>query len=35
MDPACSTRDGMASYMRREHERYGSIIRGANIKIEQ
>ena len=35
MDPACSTPDRMASYMHREQERYGSIIRGANIKIEQ
>lgn len=35
MDPAWSTPDEMASYMRREQERYGSIIRGANIKIEQ
>jgi tripartite-type tricarboxylate transporter receptor subunit TctC len=35
MDPAWSTPDEMATYMRREQERYGSIIRGANIKIEQ
>ena len=35
MDPAWDTPDEMASYMRREQERYGSIIRGANIKIEQ
>lgn len=35
MDPAWDTPEEMASMMRSEQERYGSIIRGANIKVEQ
>ncbi|MBI3376455.1 MAG: tripartite tricarboxylate transporter substrate binding protein [Betaproteobacteria bacterium] len=35
MDPAANTPEEMAALMRREQERYGSIIRNANIKIEQ
>ena len=35
MDPAASTPDDMANFMRREQERYGNIIRSANIKVEQ
>ncbi len=34
LDPAANTPDEMAALMRREQERYGSIIRNANIKIE-
>jgi tripartite-type tricarboxylate transporter receptor subunit TctC len=34
MDTASSTPDEMAAFMRREQERYGSIIRNANIKAE-
>jgi hypothetical protein len=29
------TPDEMAAFLRREQDRYGSIIRGANIRIEQ
>jgi hypothetical protein len=29
------TPDEMAAFLRQEQERYGSIIRGANIKVEQ
>jgi len=35
MDTASSTPEEMASFLRREQERYGSIIRNANIKVEQ
>src|SRR5262245_57494441 len=35
MDARTSTPDEMAAYMRREQERYGKIIRDANIKVEQ
>lgn len=35
MDPVSMPPDEMAAYLKREHERYGSIIRNANIKIEQ
>jgi len=34
MDAASSTPDEMAAFMRREQERYGTIIRNANIKVE-
>jgi tripartite-type tricarboxylate transporter receptor subunit TctC len=34
-DPISSTPDDMASFMRRELERYAGIIRNANIKVEQ
>ena len=34
MDPAANAPDEMAAFMRREQERYGSIIRSANIKVE-
>jgi tripartite-type tricarboxylate transporter receptor subunit TctC len=34
MDTASSTPDEMAAFMRREQERYGTIIRNANIKAE-
>jgi tripartite-type tricarboxylate transporter receptor subunit TctC len=34
MDTASSTPDEMAAFMRREQERYASIIRNANIKAE-
>jgi tripartite-type tricarboxylate transporter receptor subunit TctC len=35
LDPVSSTPDDMASFMRREQERYATIIRNANIKVEQ
>jgi len=35
MDPAFNTPDEMGPFLKREQERYGSIIRNANIKIEQ
>jgi tripartite-type tricarboxylate transporter receptor subunit TctC len=35
LEPVSSSPDEMASFMKREQERYGSIIRNANIKIEQ
>ena len=35
MDVAWNTPDEMAAYMRREQERYGTIIKNAGIKIEQ
>lgn len=35
MDPAANTPEQMAALMRREHERYATIIRNANIKLEQ
>ena len=34
LDPVSTTPDEMATFMRREQERYGDIIRKANIKIE-
>jgi tripartite-type tricarboxylate transporter receptor subunit TctC len=34
LDPVATTPDEMASFMRREQERYGAIIRAANIKVE-
>jgi tripartite-type tricarboxylate transporter receptor subunit TctC len=34
METAASTPDEMGAMMRREQERYGSIIKGANIKVE-
>jgi tripartite-type tricarboxylate transporter receptor subunit TctC len=34
LDPVASTPDEMASFMRREQERYATIIRNANIKVE-
>jgi tripartite-type tricarboxylate transporter receptor subunit TctC len=35
LDPVASTPDEMAAFMRREQERYATIIRNANIKVEQ
>jgi tripartite-type tricarboxylate transporter receptor subunit TctC len=35
MDTASSAPDEMAGFLKREQERYGSIIRNANIKVEQ
>jgi tripartite-type tricarboxylate transporter receptor subunit TctC len=35
LEPAANTPDEMGALMRREQERYGSIIKGANIKVEQ
>jgi tripartite-type tricarboxylate transporter receptor subunit TctC len=35
LETASMTPDEMAAFLRKEQERYGSIIRGANIKIEQ
>ena len=35
LDPAWNTPEEMTSFMRREQERYGSIIKNAGIKIEQ
>ena len=35
LEPAATTPDEMAALLRREQERYGSIIKGANIKVEQ
>jgi tripartite-type tricarboxylate transporter receptor subunit TctC len=34
MDPASNTPDEMASFLRSEQARYGSIIKSANIKVE-
>jgi len=34
MDPASNTPEEMASFMRNEQARYGSIIKNANIKVE-
>jgi len=34
MDPASSTPDEMAAFLRNEEARYGSIIKNANIKVE-
>ena len=35
LEPAANTPDELGQYMKREQERYGSIIKGANIKVEQ
>jgi tripartite-type tricarboxylate transporter receptor subunit TctC len=35
LDAVWSTPQEMASFMQREQERYGTIIKNANIKIEQ
>jgi tripartite-type tricarboxylate transporter receptor subunit TctC len=35
LETASMTPDEMAAFLRQEQERYGSIIRGANIKVEQ
>jgi tripartite-type tricarboxylate transporter receptor subunit TctC len=35
LDPVSGTPDEMAAFMRREQERYATIIRDANIKLEQ
>jgi tripartite-type tricarboxylate transporter receptor subunit TctC len=35
LETASMTPEEMAAFLRREQERYGSIIRGANIKVEQ
>ena len=35
MDPASNTPDEMGPFLKREQERYGTIIRNAGIKIEQ
>ena len=35
LDARSSTPDDMAAFMRREQERYGKIIRDANIKVEK
>jgi len=35
LDPVATTPEEMAAFMRREQDRYGQIIRSANIKIEQ
>jgi tripartite-type tricarboxylate transporter receptor subunit TctC len=34
LEPASNTPDEMAAFLRREQERYGSVIRNANIKLE-
>ena len=34
MDPASDTPDEMGPFLKKEQERYGSIIRNAGIKIE-
>ncbi|OLE19930.1 MAG: hypothetical protein AUG50_02070, partial [Betaproteobacteria bacterium 13_1_20CM_3_63_8] len=34
LDPVSTTPDEMAAFMRREQERYGAIIKAANIRIE-
>src|SRR5258706_4093472 len=34
LEPASSTLDEMAAFLRQEQERYGSVIRNANIKLE-
>jgi len=34
LDPVWSTPEEMAAFMKREQERYGTIIRSANIKVE-
>ena len=35
MEAAANTPEEMLAYMRREQERYGQIVKAANIKIEQ
>jgi tripartite-type tricarboxylate transporter receptor subunit TctC len=34
LEPAAMAPDEMAAFLRREHERYGGVIRNANIKID-
>jgi tripartite-type tricarboxylate transporter receptor subunit TctC len=34
MDPAANTPDEMAAYLRREQDRYATIIKNAAIKVE-
>jgi tripartite-type tricarboxylate transporter receptor subunit TctC len=34
LDPVSTSPDEMAAFMRREQERYGEIIRKANIRVE-
>jgi tripartite-type tricarboxylate transporter receptor subunit TctC len=34
LEPASNTPDEMAAFLRREQERYGAVIRNANIKLE-
>ena len=34
MEPVANTPEELAAHMRREQERYGQIIRNANIKVE-
>jgi len=34
LDAVSTTPEEMAAYMRREQDRYGEIIRNANIRIE-
>jgi len=35
LEPIATTPDEMAAFMRNQYERYGEVIRGANIKLEQ
>jgi tripartite-type tricarboxylate transporter receptor subunit TctC len=35
LEPASNTPEEFTALLRREQERYGSIIKGANIKVEQ
>jgi tripartite-type tricarboxylate transporter receptor subunit TctC len=35
LEPASMEPDEMAAFLRKEQERYGSIVKGANVKIEQ
>jgi hypothetical protein len=35
MDTAANSPEEMAAFLKREQQRYGSIIRNAGIKIEQ
>jgi len=35
LEPIATTPDEMASFMKNQYERYGEVIRGANIKLEQ
>jgi tripartite-type tricarboxylate transporter receptor subunit TctC len=35
LEPASMTPDEMTAFLRKEQDRYGSIIKGANIKLEQ
>jgi tripartite-type tricarboxylate transporter receptor subunit TctC len=34
LEPVATTPEEMATFMRSQYERYGSVIRSANIKIE-